>query len=115
MGDDPWWAQAHTRWMASSDVDAGPRPGLDESALRDLRGALRALESELVVRGERAVDVDVAAVDEVLRRDVAVVGAEEVRDLVVGRPSGALPRSGELDRLVDQLCLGLVRCLARRR
>jgi len=41
MGDDPWWAQAHTRWMASSDVDAGPRPGLDESALRDLRGALR--------------------------------------------------------------------------
>ena len=27
--------------MASSDVDAGPRPGLDESALRDLRGALR--------------------------------------------------------------------------
>ena len=27
--------------MASSDIDAGPRPGLDESALRDLRGALR--------------------------------------------------------------------------
>ena len=81
-----------------------------------LSGPLRAVGGELVLRRERAVHVRVAAVDEVLGRDVAVVGAHQLGDLVAGRPAGALPGLGEADRLVDQLGLGLLgRGLLRRR
>ena len=81
-----------------------------------LRGPLGAAGGELVVRRERAVDVHLAAVEEVLGRDVAVVGADQLGDLVVGRTAGALPGLGQADRLVDQLGLGLLgRGLVRRR
>ena len=85
-----------------ADQPCSARVGVNDP---HVRGALRAVGGELVVRRERAVHVDVAAVDEVLGGDVAVVGADQLGDLVVGRPAGALAGLRQLDRLVDQLGL----------
>ena len=86
----------------------GERRGEDP----DLGGALGPVGGQLEVGGEGAVDVDVGAVDHVLGRHVAVVGAEQGVDLVVRWPAGALAVLGHADGLVDQL--GLVRILRRR-
>ncbi len=77
-----------------------------------LRGALRAVERQLVVRREGAVHVDVGAVDDVLGSDVSVVGMEQSVDLVMGRATGAASVLGQVGGLVDEL--GLVHILRRR-
>ena len=68
-----------------------------------LGGPLRAVLGQPVVAGERAVHVHVGAAGEVLRRDVAVVRAQQGAHLVVRRPSRPLPGLRQLGRLGDQV------------
>ncbi len=58
--------------------------------------------------GERAVQVDVGAVDDVLGRDVAVVGPQQLPDDVVRWTSGALATARQLGGPVEEFGLFLV-------
>ena len=77
-----------------------------------LRGPLRSVAGQLVLRRQRPEDVDVAAVDEVLRRDVTVVGPQQRAHVAVRWPAGPLAVPGHLGGLVEEL--GLVTFLRRR-
>ncbi|CAB4691363.1 unannotated protein [freshwater metagenome] len=72
-------------------------------------GALRARPGEPEVAGQCAVDVHVGAPGEVLGRDVAVVGAEQVTHLGVRRAAGSPARQGQVGRLREQVGLVVVR------
>jgi hypothetical protein len=78
----------------------------------DLRGPLGPKGRQLVLRRERAVEVDLAPLGQVLDRDVPVVGAQQVRDAVVGRPAGPPASPGQLDGPLHEP--GLVRIVRRR-
>ena len=75
-----------TEWPAADQPRVGEAGGDDP----DRGGALRPRLREPVVGGEGAVQVLGTALDEVLGGDVAVVGRQQVLDLVVVGSAGAL-------------------------
>ena len=95
--------------VVDDDLDhRAPRGGPSVLARRWRRhahpsGALGPLAREPVVRGERAVEVGVGAVPDVLGRDVAVVGPDQVVDRLARRTTRVVARARQGDRPGQQL------------
>ena len=72
-----------------------------------LRGPLGTVAGQPVVRRQRAVEVDLAAVAHVLRGHVTVVGRQQRSDRVVRRTPGPLARGGQIGGPGDQIGLAV--------
>ena len=92
------------------DRVASGRPAVDGDGRGEhpnLGGALGAAVGQLVVRGQGAVEVDLAPVDHVLRGHVAVVGGQQRSDGVVRRSPGPLARGGQIGGPGNQIGLAV--------